>query len=647
MKREKLLCGTCRKFSQSARAPQRGGLTSCRATRVCRALALFFIFSFSFFTFEATAQGDVTFDVAAPTAVEAGELFRIEFVVNGALGAEFTPPAIEGFEVMAGPSESTGTSVSIINGTTTRTETTTYTYVLQGFTTGVHTIAAAQARVRGKVYSTRPLSIEVVAGAGGAQQGAQQGGVQGGAQTDTSRTIAADDIFVRLSVSSSQVYKGEPIVATLRLYSRIPLGGLDAFTPPAFNGFWQQDISASDVGEQRETLNNRVYSAYTLKEYLLYPQQSGTLVVEPFEATVTALLQAPSSPSSRSIFDELMGLADGGYQPVPKKLSSPRVNVSVRDWPAGAPEGFDGAVGRFDLSVTPPPSVVGANNSASYALRLEGTGNFPLIRTPGLELPQSFEQYNVTTSDNTRHTRNGTSGYREFTYPFIPRTDGTYTIPAVEFTYFDPKTGRYVTLASREISLEVTADSTAIGRSGGVVSGISREDLQIFGQDIRFIERGGAGLKPKGRVFMWSGLFVALVGGFLVLAGVGFVVLRRKLALMQSDKFVRNKRANKMALKRLRAAEAAMNRNDKHGFYNEMLRGLLGYMGDKLDIPAAELSKDRIREELFERGVSEVDADGYTSLISACEQAQYSPGGPGQMDELYRKGVELISQLEL
>jgi hypothetical protein len=607
------------------------------------------------------AQGDVTFEVAAPTAVEAGELFRIEFVVGNAApqNVKFTPPTIEGLEVMAGPQSSYGsnTSIDYIKGTRVTVETTTYTYLLQGFTAGLHTISAAQAVVDGRTFSTRPVTIEVVGSAspdaggaggagasGGARGGSSGSGAGGGGGSGQAPAIADEDVFIRLTANRSDVYKGEPVVVTLKFYRRIN-AGLEDPKLPTFNGFWQQDITPAEPVMQRETHNNRVYETWVLKEYLLYPQQSGTLTIEPFEATINALFQVRSN-TPRNFFDDIMG---GGQnvQEVRKKISSQPVKIAVKEWPeAGRPESFDGAVGEFTLSATPPQPAMGANTSGSYTLRLSGTGNFPLIRAPKLSLPQSFEQYNVTTSDNTRHTRGGTSGYREFSYPFIPRSDGLYTVPSFEFSYFNPKLRQYVTTSSREISIEVTADTTAVASPGGLVGGVSREELRVFGQDIQFIKRGAARLHPKGRVFMFSPLYIGLVAVLVALFVTGFLVLPRYLRNMQSDRFVRVKRANKVALRRFRAAETSMKRDDKHGFHDEMLKALWGYISDKFDIPMADLTKERIREELFVRNVSEAQSVEYVRIISSCEEAQYSPASSSQMGELYREGVALISELE-
>ncbi len=592
----------------------------------------------------AFADGDVTFEAAAPRVVNAGELFRIEFVVNSKK-VEFTAPAIEGFEVLAGPQEYVGTNVSFINGEFSKIETTTYTYVLQGLNAGIFTIPAAKVTVKGKTYSTKPIPIEVVAG--GAQAGSSSNGAAGGQAQESkpqadAQNISSDDVFARIEVSDHEVYKGEPVVIRLKLYYRRPIVQYDNVKFPSFNGFWQQDIT-QDSAPQRESYNNRVYETFIAKEYLLYPQQSGTLTIDPFSMDVIVRLQMSSSP--RNIFDEVMG-GGSGFQDVRKKISTPPVKIEVKDWPAGAPESFNGAVGQFSLETTPPASSMNANSSGTYTIKLSGTGNFPLIRAPKVEFPASFEEYNVTTTENTKHARGGTTGSRQYSYPFIPRAEGSYSIPELRFSYFDPRQARYVTLSSRELTLSVAADSTAVGSAGGMVSGLSREDLKILGRDIRFIKLNSPNLKPKGAMFMWSPLYISAMALVIVLFFVGLVLLRKYMKNMQNDRFVRGKRANKVALKRFRAAEVSMRQDDKHGFYDEMLKALWGYMSDKLDIPMSSLTKDRIREELFERSIPEVQAGEYVRIISTCEEAQYSPTSSAQMNELYKEGVNLVSDLE-
>jgi hypothetical protein len=596
----------------------------------------------------AHAQDGTSFEVAAPTVVETGVWFRVEFVLNNPPDLEdfriIQEPVFDGFDVQAGPLSASGYNLfqDLITGETKRLTAVTTTYVIQGASPGLHTISAAKVFSGGREFTSKPVTIEVVGeGAGAAAQGATQGQSGGGGQ---SAEISETEAFIRATANRTDVYKGEPVVVTWKFYRRVDAGMRD-LKLPTFNGFWMLDISPSEPMWEREQYNNRMYETIVVGEYLLYPQQSGTLVIEPFEAIATKLYR--EATTARNIFDQLMS-GGGEVREVTKPVATQPVRIEVRELPTeGRPDNFDGAVGQFRLEATPPPSAMNANASATYTLRLSGTGNFSLIRVPKLTLPQSFEQYNATTSDNTRNTRSGTSGYREFSYQFIPRSDGLYPIPAFEFSYFDPQRRSYETLRSNEISIEVAADSTAVAAAGGgMMSGVGREDLRVFGEDIRFIKRGGAALRPVGRVFMFSPLWWGLVGFLAVLFVAGFLILPHYLRNMQSDRFVRGKRANKVALRRFRTAESSMKHDDRHGFHDEMLKALWGYMSDKFDIPTADLTKDRIREELFERNVPEAQSIEYVRIISECEEAQYSPVSSSRMGELYREGVALVSELE-
>jgi hypothetical protein len=587
---------------------------------------------------------EVKLEALAPGAVNTGEVFRIEFVIN-AKPSEFNLPTIEGFEVLAGPSQASSSSVSMDNGNITRTTTVSYTYVVQGFTAGIYTIPSATAKVKGETYTSKPVSIEVVDGGGDADSAGQATGAagssgQGGQTTSGEPVVTSEDLFGRVVVSKSNVYKGEPIHVVFKIYSRgLAVSQFMDGKLSSFNGFWSQDLGIP-ISQQRETYKNRVYDTWTVWEYLIYPQQSGTLTIDPFELTV-ALQYRVGGP--RNLFDDFFG---GNIQEVRKRVASTPVKIEVKDWPVDAPMSFNGAVGQFTMEATPPANMLNANSSGTYTVKISGTGNFPMIRAPKLELPTSFEQYNVTTSENIRNTAAGTTGYRQFAYPFIPRMEGSYTIPEFRFSYFDPRQSRYITLTSREIPLEVAADSTSVATGGQIVSGLSKEELKILGRDIRFIKMGAPSLKPKGRLLLWSPVWWLSAAALLVLFFVGLVVLGRYIRNMQNDKFVRGKRANKVALRRFRAAEASMRQGDKQAFYDEMLKALWGYMSDKLDIPMSALTKERIHEELFERNVQGGQAAEYVRIISACEEAQYAPTSSSQMNELYREGVNLVSELE-
>ncbi len=584
------------------------------------------------------ASSPVSFEASAPLLVAAGENFRIEFTVNAEPERNsFEAPTFEGFQLVAGPVTSRGSNMYIVNGSMEKTEYHTYTYVLQGSAKGKYTIGSAAIAVDGKSYRTQPVTIEVV-DEGGSQQ---QGGTAASGARSAEKSIGANDLLMRLMVNKTDVFKGEPVVASLKLYKRVSLLGSEGAKFPSFNGFWTQELDSENNMWQRETYDGRIYETLVVREYLLYPQQTGKLRIDPAEMTVVAQIVVPGS--SRG-FDPFFDQPD--VMEVRRKLTTAPVEINVKELPAGAPSSFSGAVGRFTMDATPPASNFTANSAATYTVKISGTGNLPFVQAPTLSLPSSFELYDVKTTESLKNSLQGISGYRQFEYPFIARAEGEYDIPAVEFTYFDPAQLQYVTLSSRELALTIDPDASG-GLSGApVIGGVSKEEVKLLGQDIRFIKLGSAGLRPVRSVFVGSaGYWTCLVLLLALFAGTS-IYLRKRIKEMQNVTLIRGKRANRVALQRFRAAAKYMDQNDQHGFYEEMLRALWGYMSDKLNIPVANLTKENVREELRKRHIAPETIQQFIDIIIACDEAQYSPMASAQMNEVYAEGVNIISELE-
>ena len=450
---------------------------------------------------------------------------------------------------------------------------------------------------------------------------------------------------MRVTVDRHTAYKGQPVRAVFKIYTRVQLGRIENIKFPAFNGFWTQELDVSGYDWQRETLNGKDYSSRVIKEVLLYPQQSGQLHIEQFSVTAVAQIVVQSQ-RPQSLFDDFFG---GGQQiqEVRKDLVSSPIAITVKDFPAGAPASFNGAVGQFQMSGSLDNQSVSANGSNNLVLKLSGSGNLPLIQAPDIQMPSSFEQYNKKTTESLTHNANGITGYRQFEYPFIPRAEGRYTIGPVEFSYFDPSAAKYVTLSTAVFNVEVRPDSTGTGLSGGgVISGINKEDLKILDRDIRFIRIDNPGLRRIGNVFFGSlWYFIALLLILAACAG-GYHFLKKHLQDMQNTILIRNRKANKVALQRLKMALQYMENGEEKPFYEEVLRAFWGYMSDKLNIPVSNLTKDNIREELQKRGVAPEQIARFIDTITTCEYAQYSPSASGQMSEVYRSAAAILSKLE-
>ena len=597
---------------------------------------------------EAYGAGKVVFEASSPLTVAVGEAFRVEFALNAKPDKEsFEAPAFEGFDVLAGPAVSQGSSIQIVNGAMTKSVNYTLTFVLLPRQAGNLTIGEASIAVDGTTYRTRPLPIEVVdegaarpQGQGGeaAQEEPSDGAPRGSAQ----RQIAPDDILLRAVVSRTSVYKGEPLRVTFKLYERVNVVGYQDAKVPSFNGFWAQQLDTDHARRQRETLDGKVYETTVAWEYLLYPQQAGTLTIDPAELTAVAQVVVQNARPADPFFG-------GGHEVynVPRKVQSPRVSITVKPLPAGAPAGFSGAVGRFTMDAVLPSERLAANSAATYTVKIAGTGNLTFVQAPKLTLPGSFEQYNVKTTESINPSASGISGYRQFEYPFIARAGGTFDIAPVEFSYFDPERMSYRTLQTKPLTIEVTPDAAG-GEEVAVMSGrgLSKEEVRLLGQDIRFIKLGQAQLRPRRTPFVFSGPYWAALGGILALFALIHIALRKRIRDSRNAALVRGRRANKVAVQRFRAARRFMEQEDRHAFYEEMLRALWGYMSDKFNIPVANLTKESVREELLRRGVSAEEAQRFTSIITLCDEAQYSPVASSRMSDVYAEGVDFVSRVE-
>ena len=591
---------------------------------------------------------EVSFEVSVPRAVAVGQPFGVEFSIN-AKYKDFEAPSFEGFDYMAGPSNSTSTSVQLINGKMSREINYTMSYVLACPKEGEYTIAPASVKVDGKVYTTRAVTIKAIKERESQQQGGQgqQGSAQSGGRKESGVSLAEDDVLIVAHLDRTTLYKGEPLLVTYKLYTRVAMNA-EGQKMPSFAGFWTQRLNVDQNRWIREEYDGRMYEACPIAEYLLFPQQSGKVTIEPMEMNIVARLQVKNPRRAHDPFADFFDVPQ--IQEVRRVVRSREVVVDVKPLPEGAPASFSGAVGEFEFDVTPPADEIEANSAVSYVVKISGEGNLSMIQAPQISLPSSFEQYSVRSTESIQTTARGVSGYRQFEYPMIARAEGDYFIPALEFSYFSPRLAKYVTLTAPEYAIYVTPDSSASASSAGpnpaLVSGIDKEAIKFLGRDIRFIELGDARLKERDRVFMLSGTYLLIVVLMLLLAGLVVVWLSSRLKEMRNQATLKGKRANKVALARFRAAERYMKESNQRGFYEEMLKGLWGYLSDKLNIPVAYLTKENIREKLSRKGVSAEDVESYVGLISECEYAQYAPDGGGHLQEAYLAGVELISRME-
>ena len=571
--------------------------------------------------------GKISFTVDAPMIASVGQRIRVEYKINAKPdNGTFEAPQFENFDYMAGPSTSQSSSTSIINGKTTSSVSYGYTYVLVPQKEGNFTIGAASVSVGGTKYTSNTTVIEV--------RSESQSSANGAA------SVGKEDLLLRLELSKKSAYKGEPISATLKLCTRVNFAVQEYPKMPAFNGFWSQQLKV-EQGPFRETINNKAYDVYNITEYILYPQQGGELVIEPIEMTAVAYVQVESNKS----YDPFWG---GGYETlqIPRKLKTPELKVKVKEFPAGAPASFAGAVGRYTMSHELSSTELSANASATLQLTISGTGNLNFVSAPTLSLPVSFELYDIKNEENLQNTALGSKGYRRFDYPFIVRAEGEYEVAPVEFTYFDLDKQKYETLSTGPLKIVVTPDKGATVQPQETITtpSVKRVDVQQLAEDIRYIKQTTA-LRSVVAPLVLSSTYWMVILVLLLAALASYVIVRKRIRDNRDEVLVKGRRANRVAVKRFRVAAKYMVEGDSSAFYKEMLSGLWGYMSDRFNIPVADLKREVVREELQKRGAA-AEAEAIIAVIARCEEAQYSPIANSEMKSIYDEGVEAVSKIE-
>lgn len=571
--------------------------------------------------------GKISFTVDAPMIASVGQPIRVEYKINAKPdNGTFEAPQFENFDYMAGPSTSQSSSTSIVNGKTTSSVSYGYTYVIAPQKEGNFTIGAASVSVGGTKYTSNTTVIEV--------RGESQSSANGAA------SVGKEDLLLRLELSKKSAYKGEPISATLKLCTRVNFAVQEYPKMPAFNGFWSQQLKV-EQGPFRETINNKIYDVYNITEYILYPQQGGELVIEPIEMTAVAYVQVESNKS----YDPFWG---GGYETlqIPRKLKTPELKIKVKEFPAGAPASFAGAVGRYTMLHELSSTELPANASATLQLTISGTGNLNFVSAPTLSLPASFELYDIKSEEKLQNTASGSKGYRRFDYPFIARAEGEYEVAPVEFTYFDLDKQKYETLSTGPLKIVVTPDKGAVAQPQATITTptIKRVDVQQLAEDIRYIKQTTA-LRSVVAPLVLSSTYWMVILVLLLAALASYVIVRKRIHDNRDEVLVKGRRANRVAVKRFRVAAKYMGEGDSSAFYKEMLSGLWGYMSDRFNIPVADLKREVVREELQKRGAA-AEAEAIIAVIARCEEAQYSPIANSEMKSIYDEGVEAVSKIE-
>lgn len=586
------------------------------------------------------AADKVRFVAEAADVVVSGDQVRLVFTVNSQDIKDFRAPSIKGFDVLMGPSRSQQSSIQIINGKRTSNSSTAFTYILLAGSPGTYTIPAASVEVNGEKVFSNAISIKVLP----QDQNSGNSGNNGGGSASSSRSqaagsrISANDLFITATASKTTVHEQEAILLTYKVYTVVNLRQLYGKMPD-LKGFHTQEV---ELPQQKtftlEHYKGRNYNTTVWSQYVLFPQQTGKLEIPSITFDGVVAQQTVSDDPFDAFFN------GGGYVEVKKKITTPKVVINVQPLPA-KPAGFSGAVGEFKLASSINATDVKTNDAVTIKLTLSGTGNMKLIGTPEVKFPQDFEIYDPKVTDDYKLTNSGLTGTKIFEYLAIPRHAGNFTIPAVEFTYFDLKSNSYKTLKTEAYNLKVAKGQ---GNADQVISDFTnKESVKMLGKDIRFIKLGDSSLRPKGDFFFGTvGYYLCYLIPLLLF--VVFAVIYRQKALENANVAkVKTKKANKVATRRMKLAGKLLAENKKNEFYDEVLKALWGYISDKLSIPVSQLSKDNIEAELTNYGVQEALIAEFIGVLNECEYARYAPGNENEaMDKVYSASVEVISKME-
>lgn len=578
------------------------------------------------------ADDKITFTANAPEVVVSGDQFRLSFTVNTKKVRDFRAPNIKDFEVLMGPSRSV--QYQSINGV--ETNTITFTYILMAGKEGTYNIPGATIVADGNNYTSNSVDIKVLP--------ADQSANSGNAGSNASRNqaggqISNNDLFITATASKTDVYEQEAILLTYKIYTKVNLTQLHGDMPD-LKGFHTQEVELPSQKQWTlEHYKGSNYNTTVYSQYVLFPQQSGKLEIPSitFDGTISQMV------ASADPFDAFFN--GGSYVNVNKKIVAPKVIVNVKELPAGKPANFSGGVGEFTISSSISTQELKTNDAVTLKLVISGTGNMKLINTPEVGFPQDFEIYDPKVENKFNLTRSGLAGSKVIEYLAIPRHAGNYTIPPVEFSYFDLKTQSYKTLKTDAYTLNVAKGE---GNADQVVANFtSKEDLKVLGKDIRYIKTGETTLTQKDDYFFGSmACYLWYIIPFALF--VLYLIIYRKQALENANiAKVRTKKANKVATKRMKNAGKLLAEKNMSAFYDEVLKALWGYISDKLNIPVSQLSKDNIEEELVSYGVSDELIKAFIDTLNECEFARYAPGNQNEaMDKVYASAIDVISKME-
>ena len=566
---------------------------------------------------------------------DVGGYYRLSFSVNAAGASNFTPPSLKDFEVLSGPSESTSSSFTYVNGHSAHSQSTTYTYILSARKSGRISIGAASVRVGSRVIHSRPISLNAAAGNqtnnshGTASQMAAQGKIQ---VQQAGSPVTARDLFIDVTPSRTRVKEQEAILLTYRIHARVgvALSNTSLTQKPDFKGLISQEIPIP--GNQIQTTIERrggtTYRTGTILQYVIFPQKSGRITIPSITFDCAVVQQ-----------DNTMDLADaffngGGTIGVQVRRTVPVLNIQVDPLPEPRPANFSGAVGKFAIKAAVTTPSVKTNDVSNYRITLTGLGNLKLITAPIVNFPKDFTSYDAKTTDNTKINSQGLNGQLVFDYTFVPRNVGDYTIPATEFVFFDTETGAYKTIKTEPIKLHVAKGSN----SGSDID----KKLALLNSDIRNLHN-----IDNATYWSWGSIPYIILVLIVIVLSIGAINASNVWINSHKDAIgMKKKSATKRSLKCLKKANDIMHNPSADNFYAAISQALTGYLADTFNLETSDITIDKLKDLLAEKGIEEQVVNNYAELLNTCQYAQFAPNANENKEDVYKKAAEVLTSIE-
>lgn len=575
--------------------------------------------------------------VSVPAQVEVGENFRLAYTINTQDIEDFRVGNIpSNLEVLAGPYTSRQSSYQMINGHTSSSSSITFTYTLNAVSNGIYTIPAARVRINGKTVLSKIAKIKVIGSTRSGSKASRMNqynddGSSSQAQS-LSTNITGNDLFIRVSANKRRVYEQEPVLLTYKVYTQVELTQLEGKMPD-LTGFHTQEIPLPQQKSfHLERVNGKPYKVVTWSQYVMFPQVTGELRIPSITFKGTVVRQNRSVDPFEAFFN-----GGSGYVEVKKNIEAPGLTIQVDALPK-KPVNFSGGVGNFNITASLNKLEVKAGEPLSLRVVVSGKGNLKLIKQPEINLPKDFDEYDPKVKDNTKLTSSGVEGNKEYTFLVVPRNQGTFTIPSIEFTYYDTSLNLYKTVKTQVFSVTVFPGDKL--KEPSLYDAEKENDIHDIIRDIK------TGNTENGTFFGSTIYWISLVSLFLFF--IFLLIVFRQRALERSNIVgMRGKKANIIAQKRLKNAKRLMTEGLQNEFYDEVLRALWDYVGYKLNIPTEALSRDNIAENLYSNYVDNETVNKFLQALDECEFKRYAPGDPsGYMNSTFEMAFIAISNIE-